>query len=101
MAYKIVIQNLAKEDFEQARNFYKEALVKDLSKRFAQEIKFTLINKIAIHPTAFAIRYKNVRVVHTHKFPFAIHFIIDEFLKTIFIIAIIHTKRLSETIQKR
>ena len=101
MPYKIIIQNLAKEDFRQARNFYKETLIKDLSKRFAQEIKFTLTNKIAIYPTAFAVRYRNVRVIHTHKFPFAIHFFIDELNKTIFIIAIIHSKRLPETIQKR
>jgi len=101
MPYKIVIQNLAKEDFRQARTFYKETLVKDLSNRFTQEIKFTLTNKIAIYPTAFAVRYRNVRIAHTHKFPFAVHFFVDELNKTIFIIAIIHSKRLFETVQKR
>ncbi len=101
MSYKIVIQNLAKEDFRRANSFYKETLVKGLSKRFAQEIKFTITNKIARYPTAFAIRYRNVRIDHTHKFPFAIHFLVDELNKIIYIIAIIHSRRSSEKMQTR
>ena len=98
MKYKVLIQNVAKEDFRIAKSFYKNTLVKTLDKKFAKEIKFTIANKIAIYPTVFAIRYKNVRIAYTYKFPYAVHFFIEELNKTIFIIAIIHTKRLIKKI---
>ena len=40
---------------------------------------------------AYAIRYNNVRIAHTEKFPYAIHFFIDNDL--IVIIAIIYSGR--------
>jgi hypothetical protein len=60
--------------------------------RFAAAIKDAIL-RLKNNPAAFAIRYKSIRIIHPAVFPYAIHFYIDEALKTVVIIAIIHNKR--------
>jgi len=88
--YKIFVLDLAKEDFEAGKKYYKQIPVKGLSNRFKSAVKSKLI-KISKQPTAYAVRYKNVRIAYTEKFPYAIHFFIEN--NTIFITAIIFDKR--------
>jgi plasmid stabilization system protein ParE len=90
MKYKTSILLEAVQDFKEAKLWYKKTNVPLLSQRFANSVK-SAINKLQKQPTLYAIRYKNVRVVHTDKFPFAIHFIIEENL--IIITAIIYAGR--------
>jgi hypothetical protein len=47
--------------------------------------------KLQKQPTYYAIRYRNVRIIHTNKFPYAVHFFIDEDL--IVITAIVYAGR--------
>ncbi len=88
--YKTIIQLAAAQDFDEAKQWYKNTREQGLSQRFANAVKNAIIH-LQQHPTIYAIRYKNVRVVHTHKFPYAIHYFIDENL--IVITAIIYSGR--------
>ena|ERR1700761_8926738 len=74
--YKVVIQLEAVQEFKEARLWYRNTNVKGLSQRFASAVKAT-ITRVQKQPTQFAIRYKNVRVAHTNKFPYAVHFFVD------------------------
>ena len=80
----------ALQEFIEARNWYAGLKVKGLSNRFAKEIKIT-INNILNNPGAYAVRYKSVRIAHTKKFPYAIHFFISN--ESIIITAIIYERR--------
>ena len=58
---------------------------------------------LSIHnnPFAFEIKYLNTRIAFTKKFPYGIHFYVNEIEKTIVIIAILHTKQNIENIKNR
>lgn len=88
--YKVFVLDLAKEDFEAGKKYYQQIPVKGLSNRFRNAVKSKLI-KISKHPAAYSVRYKNVRIAYTEKFPYAIHFFLEN--DAIFITAIIFDKR--------
>lgn len=90
MKYKTIIQIEATQDFEVARLWYRRTKVNGLSQRFSKAVKITIRN-LQTHPTFYAIRYENVRVAHTDKFPYGIHFFIEN--DVIVIIAIMYNGR--------
>jgi len=90
MRYKYHIVPAARAEFRLAREWYKQQHVEGLSDRFAQAVKTAIIN-IRQQPFVYAIRYKNVRIAHTDKFPYAIHFYLND--DTIIITAIIFQGR--------
>lgn len=90
MKYKTIIQLEAAQDFKEAKLWYKRTKVNGLSQRFTDAVK-TNITNLQKYPNAYAIRYNNIRIAHTEKFPYAIHFFIDNDL--IVIIAIIYSGR--------
>lgn len=90
MKYKTIVQFEAAQDFKEAQLWYKRTEVSELSQRFANAVKTAIIN-LQKHPAAYAVRYKNVRIAHTDKFPYAIHFFIEDNL--IVITAIIYAGR--------
>jgi plasmid stabilization system protein ParE len=90
MKYKTIILLEAAQDFKEAKNWYKKTKVQVLSQRFANTVRTTITN-LQESPALYAIRYKNVRIVHTDKFPYAIHFFVDGNL--IVITAIIYSGR--------
>jgi hypothetical protein len=78
-------------DIREAKDYYKNKQI-GLEERFAKNIE-DAINKIIKIPTAYNIRYKNVRIAHPKTFPYNIHFYIDESIKTIVITGIVYNKR--------
>jgi hypothetical protein len=90
MKYKYYIIPPAREEFRLAREWYQQQHVKGLGSRFAQAVK-VLIAKIRTNPFAYAIRYKDVRIAHTHTFPYALHFYLQD--DTIIITSIIFQGR--------
>ena len=90
MKYKTIVQLDAAQDFKEAKLWYKRTKVSGLSQRFTNAVKTTIIN-LQKYPAAYAVRYKNVRIAHTGKFPYAIHFFIEGNL--IVITAIIYAGR--------
>ncbi len=96
--YKVRILQDAENDYANASLWYSKQNVKGLSQRFAISIQKT-IARITSNPYAFAVRYKEVRIVHTHVFPYSIHYIIDS--DTILIIAILFEGRNPNIIKTR
>jgi hypothetical protein len=44
-------------------------------------------------PSAYSIRYKNIRIAHPKIFPYNIHFFIDENTQTVIFTGIIYNKK--------
>ena len=89
--YKVVYYDGAKQDMNEAKEWYKQQL-SGLQKRFTLAIKNTIV-RIKNNPYAYAVRYENYRIAHPDTFPFGIHFFIDDIAKQIVITAIIHEYR--------
>lgn len=93
--YKVVVLQLAKDDIREARWWYNRQQP-GLGKRLTQDMAATL-RKIASNPTSFSVRYKQVRLAHFDRFPYAAHFYIDENTDTVYVIAILHISRHPDT----
>lgn len=89
--YKAVYVDIAREDVKAAKKWYKEQR-DGLQKLFAASI-LEAIERMRQNPFAYAVRYKNIRIIHPYTFPYGIHFYIDEENKTVVITAIIHDYR--------
>jgi len=63
-----------------------------LDMRFAAAVKETVLNILKM-PSAYAVRYRNIRIAHTKVFPYNVHFYIDETKTQVVIIGIVHNKR--------
>ena len=91
MAYTILYFDEVLNDVQQAKAWYNKQ--KDgLEVEFAMSIE-RAIEQITKMPTAYSIRYKNVRIAHPKVFPYNIHFYIDDSIEAIVITAIVHIKR--------
>lgn len=91
MAYTILYFDEVLGDVQQAKVWYNKQ--KDgLEVEFAMCIE-KAIEQIIKMPTAYSIRYKNVRIAHPKVFPYNIHFYIDDPIEAIVITAIVHIKR--------
>lgn len=89
--YKVIIDIDALKDIQEATDWYNK-IVKGLGARFQKQVK-KQINILKTQPTAFSIRYSNVRCMLIKKFPFLIYFTVDKKLHTVEVFAIIHTSR--------
>jgi hypothetical protein len=97
MAYKILYFDEALDNVKESKKWYKEQK-NGLQNVFASSIKSAII-RVQANPLVFAVRYRNIRIAHPYKFPFSIHFYIDEPRKLIVITNIIHDQRDIETKQ--
>jgi len=80
-----------KNDIVSAKQWYAEQQ-EGLETRFVSAVKEVVANILRM-PSAYAVRYRNVRIAHTKIFPYNIHFYVDEPQAQIVIIGIIHNKR--------
>ncbi|WP_269243101.1 type II toxin-antitoxin system RelE/ParE family toxin [Flavobacterium limnophilum] len=94
MKYEIVYLPLVFEDIKETNDFY-NSRVKGLGKEFVIAVKkeFKAILK---NPLLFEIKYKNTRIAFTKRFPFGIHFEIQENSNRIVVKGVYHTSRNSE-----
>jgi hypothetical protein len=86
-------------DVQEAKIWYKEQK-EGLDVEFAVAIEIA-IQKVLKMPTSYSPRYKNVRIAHPKKFPYNIHFYIDEVNETVVFTAIVHNKRHSKFAMNR
>ena len=91
MNYKINIFPHAANDIKEIVLWYNQKSP-GLGKQFTKNIKNT-VKILRENPFAFAIKYENKRVVSAKKFPYLIHYKIDELKKEVIILAVLHTKR--------
>jgi mRNA-degrading endonuclease RelE of RelBE toxin-antitoxin system len=76
MPYTILISPVAAKDLQAVIDYYNEK-AENLGYRFFDQVD-DYFNRIALVPTASAIRYKNVRCKPMTIFPYLIMYTIDE-----------------------
>lgn len=89
--YKIYIDRNAVDDIKNAAEWY-NLEQKNLGKRFTKQVKLQ-INSLKLNPCKCSIRYANVRCLLINKFPFQIHYTVDNSTFLVEIYAVIHTSR--------
>ncbi|MGC4129779.1 MAG: hypothetical protein QM564_09535 [Bergeyella sp.] len=78
-------------DVQEAKEWYKEQQ-DGLEEKFALAVKETII-KVLKMPSAYSVRYKNIRIAHTKIFPYNIHFYIDEENEMVVFTGIIYNRK--------
>ena len=94
MVYKLKIDIDAFEDIQKANDWY-ELQSKELGKRYTNQVK-KQINSLKKNPQLFSVKYNEIRCRKIEKFPFLIHYKIDDDLKIVTVFAVFHTSRSPE-----
>lgn len=95
MKYKIIFSSTALNDIKEIKAWY-NLQQKGLGKRFYDDIRGAF-RSIKLNPHFSAIRYQNVRKALCDKFPYALHYEIDEENRIVTIAGVLHTSRESLT----
>ena len=90
MKYQIKIEGEAKFDIQEAITWYNTQQA-GLGKKFHAEIK-EYLNSLKISPF-FEIKYDKIRCLPLKKFPYILHYTIDEINNFVIIRAVYHTGR--------
>ncbi len=91
MSYKINIDFDALNDIQDAADWY-ELQLKGLGIRYKNQVK-KQINSLKKNPHLYAIKYNEIRCRKIEKFPFLIHYKVNDQLKLVEIFAVFHTSR--------
>ncbi len=94
MNWKLKIDIDAFNDIQQARDWY-ELQLKGLGQRYKKQVK-KQIDSLKKNPYLFSIKYNEIHCRKIEKFPFLIHYKINEELKTVTVYAVFHTSRSPE-----
>jgi mRNA-degrading endonuclease RelE of RelBE toxin-antitoxin system len=98
MSYSVVIDPLAIQDIQQAIEYCDEQQT-GLGLKFEAALDKHLITLEKI--PFFLVRYDNVRCLPLKKFPYMVHFTIDESKNIVIIRAVLHTSLSSRNWKKR
>lgn len=89
------------EDIEIAKLWYYEQSPETyLEERFADAIK-EVIEKLQKNPFIYHPIFENIRIAHPKFFPYGVHFVINEDINQILIVAILHNKQDKSKMIKR
>lgn len=99
MAYKLIVLPAARADVIESAEWYNSASA-GLGSSFYKNVQ-TTIKQIKNNPFSSATRYANYRSALMNKFPYMVHYFIDNELDRIVVFAILHTSRNPEIWQKR
>lgn len=91
MSYILKIDSDAFKNIQETTQWY-EMQSKGLGQRYKTQTK-KQINSLKKDPYLFSIKYGEIRCRKIEKFPFLIHYLIDENTKTIIVFAVFHTSR--------
>jgi len=97
--YKIQIDIDALSDIAEATKWYNKRQP-GLGQRFQKIVK-TQISTLKSNAHICTIRYKNVHCMPINKFPFMVHFRIDEVPRVVVVFAVIHTSQNPEIWEER
>nr|NQU92753.1 type II toxin-antitoxin system RelE/ParE family toxin [Bacteroidota bacterium] len=89
--YKVKIEPEALSDIQEITDWYNEQQT-GLGKRF-QKTTIGHINSLNNDPQIYTIRYKEIRCMIVKKFPYMVHFYINDKNNTVEILAVISTYR--------
>lgn len=99
MSYKIKLISEARLDIKDTIDWYNEQRV-GLGRVFYQSVK-SKMHYIKINPLHYQISYRNVRSALVNKFPYQVHYHIEKANKSIIVLAILHTSRDPQVLNKR
>ena len=91
MPYSIIVAEAAKDDIREAFLWYRGRR-EHLGFLFEADID-QAIESLKIYPYKNQIRYDNTRICMLRKFPYGIHFQIDEVRRVILVVAVFHNAR--------
>jgi plasmid stabilization system protein ParE len=97
--FQLKIDVDAFNDIQETSEWY-EMQSKGLGLRYKNQTK-KQINSLRGNPYLFAIKYNEVRCRKIEKFPFLIHYTIEEELNIITVFAVFHTSRNPEIWRRR
>ncbi len=89
--YKVKIEPEALADIQDITDWYNK-VQKGLGKRFQNRV-IKQINSLSRNPHFYAVRYKEIRCMIVKKFPYMVHFYINDENNTVEILAVISTDR--------
>jgi plasmid stabilization system protein ParE len=89
--FVVTFSPLALDDIEEVFNYY-EAKRPGLGKRFTTQLQLTL-NAINRNPFFASTRYESIRCCEIKKFPYLVHYNVNEVNKLVTIIAVYSTYR--------
>ncbi len=89
--YKLKIDTDALLDIQEATNWYNNQS-KGLGSRFQKQVVFQ-INSLKINPTNYSVRYSDVHCMIINKFPFMVHYNINQKELLVEVFSVIHTSR--------
>ncbi|MFN2379186.1 MAG: type II toxin-antitoxin system RelE/ParE family toxin [Bacteroidales bacterium] len=89
--FKIKIVTEALADIQEITTWYNEQQA-SLGKRF-QTTALKQINSLAKNPHIYSVRYNKIRCMIIKRFPYMVHFYIDENNSTVEVLAVISTGR--------
>ena len=90
MAYTLFIDPRAIQDVQEAIDYYDEQQA-GLGKRFESALNKRLLT-LETNPL-FRVRYDNVRCLPLEKFPYMVHFTVDQENSQVTVRAVFHTSR--------
>lgn len=91
MKFKVKVEPQAITDIQEITSWYNDKQAR-LGKRFLATV-VKQIDSLSKNPQVYAIRYKEIRCQIVKKFPYMIHFYINEEVKVVEVLAIISTSR--------
>lgn len=89
MTHKLIVKPLAEKEIAEALLWY-EKQKKGLAIELLNEIN-SVFGIIISNPENFQERYKEIRIVFTKRFPYGIHYTLEN--NTIYVHAVFHMKR--------
>jgi plasmid stabilization system protein ParE len=87
-SYGLVMESQAEEDILVAYDYY-NGIYGNLSGKFVNALEATLA-QIVQNPY-YQIKFQNIRCLKVKKFPYTIHYIIDEKYDEVHVLAVVHT----------
>jgi len=90
MEYQVFVSGIAQSNIKESFNYY-QLISESLAIKYSIEIN-QIIEKLKTNPLHFQKRYRDIRIAHTDKFPFGLHFLIEE--KSVFIVKVLHHKKI-------
>ena len=90
MAYKIIVSPRAQKEIENAIDYY-ALYSSNAPQSFINLLKDTYLS-LETNPF-FNVRYKNIRALKIHKFPYSLYFVINEAQNTVRVLSCFHNKR--------
>jgi len=89
--YKITFLINALKDIQEAKNWYEEQQ-KGLGKRLLENVRLT-VKELKHNPFIGSVKYMEIRTISCSKFPYSIHYSIDETKSEVVIVSIFHLHR--------